>query len=26
VELTIADDEQFILNLERAENKPGFMG
>jgi hypothetical protein len=26
VELTIAEGEQFILNLGRDENKPGFMG
>ena len=26
VELTIAEGEQFIRNLEGMENKPGFMG
>lgn len=26
VELTIAEGEQFIRNLEGTENKPGFMG
>lgn len=26
VELTIAEGEQFILNLGNDENKPGFMG
>ncbi len=26
VELTIAEGEQFIRNLEGLENKPGFMG
>lgn len=26
IELTIAEGEQFILNLARTENKPGFMG
>lgn len=26
VELTVAEGEQFILNLESGENKAGFMG
>jgi hypothetical protein len=26
IELTIADGEQFILNLDGTENKPGLMG